>query len=305
MTAESAMPPAVAGLASLADRYDGLIVDLWGTVHNGVVPFPGVPQALAAARAAGKRVVLVTNAPRRAAPVAHGLVRLGITDAHYDAVLSAGEVAWHALATRADPHADPWHASLGRRCFHIGPARDLSLMEGNGLERTTDPGDGEFVLVSGPFDDSMSLADHDATLAACRARGLKLVSANPDREVIRGETRLVCAGAIAERYAELGGDIRQHGKPYRSIYDEALGLLAMPAGRVLAIGDGLATDIAGAAAAGIDSAFIPGGIHGEAMGIAMGALPAAAAYQAGVAAQGPLHGVPLARPTWMIPALRW
>jgi HAD superfamily hydrolase (TIGR01459 family) len=246
-------------------------------------------------------VVLVTNAPRRSSPVAHGLVRLGITDAHYDAVLSAGEVAWHALASRADP----WHAALGRRCFHIGPARDLSLMEGNGLERTTDPDVGEFVLVSGPFDDSMTLADHEAALAACRARGLKLVSANPDREVIRGETRLVCAGAIAERYAALGGDIRQHGKPYRSIYDEALALLDMPAARVLAIGDGLATDIAGAAAAGIDTAFIPGGIHGEAMGIAMGVLPAAAAYHAGVAAQGPMHGVPLARPTWMIPALRW
>jgi HAD superfamily hydrolase (TIGR01459 family) len=250
-------------------------------------------------------VVLVTNAPRRAGPVAEGLVRLGITPAHYDAVLTAGEVAWHALATRADPHADPWHAALGRRCFHIGPARDLSLMEGNGLERTTDLASGEFILVSGPFDDSMTLGDHEATLTALRVRGLKLVSANPDREVIRGETRLVCAGAIAERYAELGGDIRQHGKPYRSIYDEALALLAVPAARVLAIGDGLATDIAGAAGAGIDTAFIPGGIHGAAMGIAMGEAPTAAGYHAAVAAQGPLHGVPLARPTWMIPALRW
>src|SRR5215831_17449534 len=208
MTAEPAMPPAVDGLAALADRYDGLIVDLWGTVHNGVATFPGVPETLVAARAAGKRVLLVTNAPRRSGPVAEGLVRLGITTAHYDAVLTAGEVAWHALATRADP----WHAALGRRCFHIGPGRDLSLMEGNGLERTTDPAAGEFILVSGPFDDSMTLGDHEATLVALRARGLKLVSANPDREVIRGETRLVCAGAIAERYAELGGDIRQHGK---------------------------------------------------------------------------------------------
>src|SRR5207302_11048640 len=124
---------------ALADRYDGLIVDLWGTVHNGVATFPGVPAALAAARDAGKRVILVTNAPRRSAPVAEGLVRFGITLTHYDAVLTAGEVAWHALATRVDP----WHAALGSCCYHIGPARDLSLMEGNGLRRTSDPQVGE------------------------------------------------------------------------------------------------------------------------------------------------------------------
>ncbi len=294
MTAEPALPPAIESLSALADRYDGLIVDLWGTVHNGVAAFPGVADSLAAARAAGKRVVLVTNAPRRSAPVADGLQRFGLGAAHYDAVLTAGEVAWHALATRADP----WHAALGRRCYHIGPARDLSLMEGNGLARTTDPEEGEFVLVSGPFDDSMTLADHEPALASCLARGLKLVCANPDREVIRGETRLVCAGAIAERYEALGGEIRQHGKPYRSIYDEALALLGLDASRVLAIGDALPTDIAGAAGAGIDTAFIPGGIHGDAMGIAMGALPAAAAYRA-LAAQ---HA---ARPTWMIPRLAW
>jgi HAD superfamily hydrolase (TIGR01459 family) len=293
-TAEPALPPAVDSLAALADRYDGLIVDLWGTVHNGVALFAGVADSLAAAREAGKRVILVTNAPRRSAPVAEGLLRFGLTTQHYDAVLTAGEVAWHALASRSDP----WHAALGTRAYHIGPARDLSLMDGNGLIRTTDVAAGEFILVSGPFDDSMTLADHEPALAACRARGLKLVCANPDREVIRGETRLVCAGAIAERYAVMGGEIRQHGKPYRSIYDEALALLDLPAARVLAIGDGLATDIAGAAGAGIDTAFIPGGIHGAAMGIAMGGLPSAAAYRA-VAA---MHAV---RPTWMIPGLRW
>jgi len=294
MTVEPALPPTVDSLAALDGRYDGLIVDLWGTVHNGVALFPGVADALAAARAAGKRVILLTNAPRRSAPVAEGLLRFGLATGHYDAVLTAGEVAWHALATRSDP----WHAALGTRAYHIGPARDLSLMEGNGLTRTTDVGVGDFVLVSGPFDDSMTLADHEPALAACLARKLKLVSANPDREVIRGETRLVCAGAIAECYAEMGGEIRQHGKPYRSIYDEALALLDLPAARVLAIGDGLPTDIAGAAGASIDTAFIPGGIHGAAMGIAMGGLPTAAAYRAVAAAHA-------ARPTWMIPALRW
>jgi len=114
--------------------------------------------------------------------------------------------------------------------------------------------------------------------------------------VIRGETRLLCAGAIAERYAELGGDVRQHGKPYRSIYDEALALLDLPARRVLAVGDALPTDIAGAAGAGIDTAMIPGGIHGAAMGIAMGGLPTAAAWHAVAGA---------ARPTWLLPRLAW
>src|SRR5262249_1731625 len=139
MTAEQTMPPAVDGLAALAERYDGLIVDLWGTVHNGVAAFPGVPETLVAARQAVKRVLLVTNAPRRSGRVGEGLVRLGITTAHYDAVMTAGEVAWHALATRSDP----WHAALGTTCYHIGPGRDLSLMDGNGLTRTTDPQVGE------------------------------------------------------------------------------------------------------------------------------------------------------------------
>jgi HAD superfamily hydrolase (TIGR01459 family) len=246
-------------------------------------------------KASGKRVLVLSNAPRRAAAVAAGMVKLGLGPELYDAVLSSGEITWRALAERTDP----WHARLGRRCFHVGPARDLSMLEGNDLVPAATIEEAEFVLVTGPRDDSLDVADHEEMLMAARRRELKMVCANPDREVLRGESRLVCAGALAERYRELGGEVRTHGKPFASIYDAALVLLGHPPrDKVLAVGDGLHTDIAGAVTAGFDSGFIAGGIHGRALGARMGEAP-------------PAH---LARrladefglvPTYFLPELRW
>lgn len=290
-----AVPPLARGLSDLAGRYDVLVVDLWGTAHNGLAPFPGVPDALARARAAGLRVVMVTNAPRRSAAVVEQLAELGLDAAHHDAVVTAGEVAWRALRDRRDP----WHAALGTRGYLIGPAWNRSLLEGNGVTPVETVAEAEFVVLAGPTGWDKSVDDHVPILAECRARGLKLICANPDLEVIRGDQRLVCAGAIAMRYEAMGGAVQQHGKPYRGIYDLALEIAGNPPReRVLAIGDGLPTDIAGALGAGLDCAFIPGGLHGEAMGIAMGGVPDAAAYAAVVAPSG-------LRPTWLLPALAW
>ena len=155
------------------------------------------------------------------------------------------------------------------------------------------------MLFTGPNDDAWGLAQHEGLLAASRARDLRGVCANPDREVIRGTQRLICAGALAEAYEARGGEVRWHGKPHAPIYALALERLGRPdRARVLCVGDGLHTDIAGAAAAGLDSAFIPGGIHGAAHGLAMGEAPDAAR----LAAQ--LAGAP-APPSYAIPALVW
>ena len=295
MTASLAMPPLARGLADLAGRYDVLIVDLWGTAHNGLAPFPGVPDALARARASGLRVVMVTNAPRRSSAVVEQLAGLGLTAAHHDGVVTAGEVAWRTLRDRRDP----WHASLGTRCYFIGLARDYSLVEDNGLTRVDAVAEADFVVLAGPTGWDKSVDDHVPVLAECRARGLKLVCANPDLEVIRGDQRLVCAGAIAQRYEAMGGAVRQHGKPFRGIYDMALEVAGAPdPARVLAIGDGLPTDITGAIGARLDCAFIPGGLHGEAMGIAMGEVPEQRAYADVVGPSG-------LAPTWLLPALAW
>lgn len=289
------MPPLARGLSDLVGRYDVLVVDLWGTAHNGLAPFPGVPEALERARKHGARVVMLTNAPRRSVAVVEQLAGLGLGAAHHDGVVTAGEDAWRALRDRRDP----WHAALGARCYVIGLALHWGLIEGNGVTRVETLAAADFVMLTGPTGWDRSVDDHLPILRECRARGLKLVCANPDLEVIRGDQRLVCAGAIAARYEAMGGVVRQHGKPYHGVYELALEVAGNPPpARVLAIGDGLPTDIAGAVGAGLDCAFIPGGLHGDAMGIAMGGVPDAAAYAAVVAPSG-------LRPTWLLPALAW
>lgn len=293
-TDPSQTPPKLSGLEEACERYDAFILDLWGCVHNGVQVFPGVLDGLTRLRKAGKQVLMLSNAPRRASVVVDQLARMySIGPDLYDAVLTSGEVTWQALKARDDAA----HAALGYRCFHIGPQRDLSMFEGNGLEKVGTVAAADFMLTTGPDDDRADVAAHEPALRAGRARGLTLVCANPDLEVIRGETRLICAGALAARYQSLGGDVIYHGKPHEVTYRVALNLLGHPK-RVLGIGDALRTDVLGAVNAGIDSAFIPGGIHGGELGIAMGELPPNDAIGALVTRLG-------VRPTYLLPALRW
>lgn len=287
--------PLITGLSQIIDRYDGFILDLWGCIHNGVEPFPGVLDALKRARVAGKKLLVVSNAPRRATSVADSMAKLGVDPTLVDDILSSGEATWQALVDRDDP----WHAALGRRGLHIGPDRDIGLFAGSGVERVSDPAAADFVLATGPLDDSFGLAEHEGLLQACRKRGLKLLCANPDLDVIRGATRLICSGTLAARYREIGGDTREHGKPQPAIYDRAMQMIGIAdRTRVAAVGDSFRTDIAGARGAGIDAVFIPGGIHAEGMGFRHGDVPSAAAI-ATLAAE---HKV---SPTWVLPDLRW
>jgi HAD superfamily hydrolase (TIGR01459 family) len=296
MTTSDSPLPVIAGLSEIIDRYDGFVLDLWGVIHDGVAPFAHVADALRRAGAAGKRRLVLSNAPRRADAVLKSMVRLGVPSDVCDAVLSSGEATWQAIARREDA----WHARLGERCLHIGPDRDTGMLDGNGVVAARDAADATFVLCTGPRQDDLDVEAHEQLLAACRTRNLPMLCANPDLVVMRGPQLLVCAGAIAARYAELGGDVRQHGKPYPEIYERALRLLGVPGKRrVLAIGDSLRTDVAGARAAGIDVAFVPGGIHAEGLGLKkMGELPDPAAL-AHLARE---FGV---RPTYVLPELKW
>jgi len=289
-------PPVIAGLRDIADRYDAYILDLWGCVHNGIAPFPGAKDGLRQLKESGKRVLLLSNAPRRASVIVEQLARIhGIGGDLYDAVLTSGEVAWQALQRRDDAQ----HAKLGTRALHIGPERDLGMFEDNGIVRVTDPAQANFILATGPNTDDLDVAAHERLLQDSRARGLPLLCANPDLEVIRGETRLVCAGAIAERYADLGGEVIYHGKPHAVTYRVALDTLRRPdPARVLCVGDGLRTDILGANRAGLPSAFIPGGIHDAELGIRMGEAPDPARVASLLARFG-------ASATYVLPALRW
>jgi HAD superfamily hydrolase (TIGR01459 family) len=294
--ARPAAPTLLTGLRDIADSYDAYILDLWGCVHNGIAPFPGAKEAMKRLKDSGKRVLLLSNAPRRASAIVEQLQRIhGIGGDLYDTVLTSGEVAWRALQRRDDAQ----HAKLGTRALHIGPERDLGMFEGNGIVRVTDPALADFILATGPNMDDQDVAAHEPVLKESVKRGLPLLCANPDLEVIRGETRLVCAGAIAQRYADLGGTVIYHGKPHAVTYRAALEALGRPdPARVLCVGDGLRTDILGANRAGLASAFIPGGIHDADLGIRMGEAP----EPARVAALLKRFGVGA---TYILPALRW
>ncbi len=269
------------GIATLVPEYDGFIVDLWGVIHDGNTLYGGARDALERLRRSGKPFVLLSNAPRRAGAAQVGLRALGVADDMYTAVMTSGEATWAALAHHG-----------GARVYHLGPDRDRNVLEGRDVTVVARPEDATLLLNTGPDDryDPTSIEPYLPEIAACLAAGLPMICANPDLEVIRaGGVRVVCAGALAVWYEERGGKVRWIGKPYPEIYATTLGLLGVPAGRTLAIGDALRTDIAGAQAAGIDSCWVLGGIH---------------ALDAPEQAEAEADAVAL-RPVATIPRFRW
>ena len=250
------------GIASLAPVYDGFILDLWGVIHDGVNPYPGARDCLVALRAAQKRIVLLSNAPRRATPVRAQLQRMGIGEELYDGVMTSGEASHVLLRDRPDQRS----RALGRRVFHLGPKRDENVLAGLDLELVDSPASATFLLNTGPDDHANPTdpAAFDSILQACAAANLPMICANPDLEVIRGGVRVVCAGTLAARYADMnGGPVLNVGKPDPLIYAPVLEMLGLPHAKILAVGDALRTDIAGARAIGVDACWVLGGLHGE------------------------------------------
>jgi HAD superfamily hydrolase (TIGR01459 family) len=253
----------IAGLRELAPRYDGVILDLWGVIHDGVTPIPGALDCLRSLVDSGKRIVLLSNAPRRADDVVRRITAVGVPSGLYHDVMSSGEEAWQHLKRRDEP----FYAALGRRCLHIGSERDVEIREGLDLEYVDAAEKAQFILNTGPAGWDDRIEDYEPLLRKAIDRDLPMVCANPDLVVVRGSTLHLCAGALAKWYEEAGGRVRWHGKPFRSVYDSCLRLLDIPdRSRILAVGDSLRTDIAGAAGAGIDSLLIAGGIHAEEFG---------------------------------------
>lgn len=285
------------GLAPAAGRYDGFVIDLWGTLHDGVEPLPGAQECLARLHEAGKGVVLLSNVPQRTSAAEDRLTRMGMARELYDHLWTSGEEVWRLLAERTDP----WYRALGRSCFYLGPERHRGMTENPGFDRVEGLAEADFILCTGFLNDAdMTISSHATLLGEAASRRLPLVCANPDFEVIKGGVRELCAGALARHYEEeLGGAVRWHGKPYRSVYDRSLGLLGVnePA-RALMIGDSLRTDIAGAREVGMSSAFVVGGIYAEGLGVEPGETPPAADLEALFAEHGQ-------RPDLVLPMLVW
>jgi len=254
----------IPGVAALAPHYDGFILDLWGVIHDGVAPLPGAIDCLRELIAAGNRVILLSNAPRRADDVVRRITQIGVPPGTYHDVMSSGEETWQYLHRRDDP----FYAALGRRCLHICSDRDLEIRDGLGLDYFDTAEEAEFILNTGPAGWNDTVEDYAPLLSRALARDLPMVCANPDLVVMHGARLAHCAGALAQWYEQQGGHVSWHGKPYRSVYDSCLALLGIDdRSRILAVGDSLRTDIAGAAGAGIDSLLIAGGIHAEEFGM--------------------------------------
>ncbi len=272
------------GLRQISEEYEGYIIDLWGVIHDGIAPYPGAVECLRQLSDLGKSVVLLSNAPRRAHVAQASLRNMGIPDHLYTGILTSGEATHQLLRERFQPEAHPFFNTLGPRVFHIGPDRDRNVIEGLDLIRVERPADADFVLNTGP-DDLGSATDLDSwkpLLHDCVRLALPMVCANPDLEVLRGTTRLICAGALTQCYEELGGRAVWVGKPAGAVYDRVMAMLSVERSQVLAIGDSLRTDIAGAKSAGIASFWVLGGIHGEELGSSKERIEIAAAA-AGVA----------------------
>jgi HAD superfamily hydrolase (TIGR01459 family) len=245
-------------LRDLVGGVDVLLSDIWGVVHNGLVAFPQACHALRSFRAQGGTVILITNAPRPAASVQRQLRKLRIADDTYDAIVSSGDLTRHYVADHP-----------GQRMFLIGPERDYSIY--HGLDAVQAPlEEADYIVCSGLFDDETESAEnYRAMMLQARERKLTLVCANPDVVVERGDRLIYCAGAIADLYLELGGEVIFYGKPHRPIYERAIALAAGRRGRavelnrVLAIGDSVRTDLAGAHGFGVDCLFVTRGIHAE------------------------------------------
>ena len=278
--------PILDRLGALQPRARAWICDIWGVIHNGAEAFPAAVEACVSFRAGGGRIILVSNAPRPSDGVVAQLGALGVPRSAYDAVLTSGDVARAMLRG--------WR---GVPTLHIGPERDLTLFKGLGVPLVGPP-EAARVLCSGLTDDTVETPEtYRQMLGALAVRHLPMLCANPDIKVDRGGKIIYCGGAIAALYAELGGRVEYAGKPYPAIYATARAMLKEMTGQdialtdVMAIGDGVHTDIAGGISAGMRSIYIASPIH------AQGALT--------IAALDRLFPVEALRPTAAMDALAW
>lgn len=252
------MTLALSGLSAIADDYDAVLCDVWGVLHDGLKAHLGATEALAGFRATGRPVVLMTNAPRPSAAVARHLASLGAGEGAYDAILSSGDVV---IATLAEKKA--------RTIYHIGPDRDLGLYSPE-MTLVDAPEGADAVVIAGLRDDTVETPDeYREEMARIAASGAPVLCANPDIVVERGTELVWCAGALARLVEENGTDCIWIGKPHRLAYDHArrkIHALKPDAKRILVIGDGLPTDVRGAANEGYDVLFLTDGIHAAEVG---------------------------------------
>ncbi len=253
---ELLMAERIQSFADIASQYDVVLCDVWGVLHNGVEAFSYASEALAAARAAGLTVVLITNSPRPHPGVKVQIRGLGVADDSYDRIVTSGDV------TRALIAEGP------KKVYFIGAEKDLPLLDGLGVETVGLDEAGIVVCAGLRSDETETVDDYREELERLAAKNLPFICANPDLVVERGHRLIQCAGALAKLYEDLGCKTLIAGKPHRPIYDKSIAEAKDVRGdfdlsRVIAVGDGMPTDVRGAEAFGLDVLYISGGIHAQ------------------------------------------
>ncbi|MBT0958148.1 TIGR01459 family HAD-type hydrolase [Alphaproteobacteria bacterium KMM 3653] len=254
------MTQIINSFSEISAQYDAAFVDLWGCVHNGITAFPDAVAALQAFRAGGGKVVLLTNAPRPRASVRAQLERFNVPEDCWDVIATSGDSARAAM----------FRGTVGQKVYHIGQPHDepffepLKLIEDSVEIERVPLQEAEGIICTGPFDPFADPDVNRADFLYAKTKGMKLLCANPDIVVDRGEKREWCAGALAQLYTEMGGESLYFGKPHPPIYDLARRRLAEvdgnPTGRIICIGDGVITDVAGAMGEDLDVLYITGGL---------------------------------------------
>ncbi len=255
------MTESIARLQQIADRFDHVLLDQWGVLHDGHDVFAEARECVAALHERGKAILVLSNSGKRSADNLHRITKAGLPQQLYDGVLSSGEVAWQGLQDRK---AVPF-TQLGRRCFLLSRGNDRGVVGGLDLELVALEA-ADFILLAGLEDADADIGAWRDRLAAAAARNVPMVCANPDLTMFGASGLLPGAGALAQSYEKLGGKVAYIGKPHRAIFDAALQVLGNPAPeRVLMIGDSLDHDILGGRNAGMLTLLVTSGVHREAL----------------------------------------
>ena len=285
-------PIEIDALRTIADRFDYVLLDQWGTLHEGNAVFPAARDCVTRLKAAGKRILVLSNSGKRSASNEERLRRLGLPRAAYDGVLTSGEITWAGLRERAGaPFAD-----LGRSCFLITRGGDHSIIDGLDLTVAAEIDRADFILLGGLDDDVASPEHWRACLTAAAERRLPMLCANPDLIMFSANELIPAPGALARFYETLGGPVAFVGKPHAPIFDAALNRLQRPdPARVLMIGDSLDHDVAGARRAGMLTVLLSTGVHRQSLQDS----------SRGSITLRKLTGADISMPHWIMKTLTW
>ena len=243
-------------ISVIEKNYSLFLIDLWGVIHNGIQIFPGILDVLENFQKNKKEIIFITNAPRRASVIEKQLTEFGINRKLYSRVISSGEITWRYLFEK--------FRDKNVNILHIGPPRDNHLIDGLTYKKVNKPEEAEIIVNTGPWGDNDKLENYKNILDQSLNNKLPMICSNPDKEVIRGDKFMICAGKLAEYYEQNGGEVKYFGKPYPEIYTHIFKSMdIINKEKILVIGDSLDNDIKGANLQKCDSLLISNGIHRE------------------------------------------